>query len=162
MPLSSRSRRRLGWVTLKIQALRSFETTGTCPTSQCNTPEVSYLQQHRCENFKSRNYASSYNCMRFVVQQGGGHWRCVWYLRVCRGGCVSASSRRRRKALFCPGGENGSFHFSARRMVALGRVAWLLSLGVVVLVNRNFIYVRGLLEKYPTVFFYANTWWIII
>ena len=21
---------------------------------------------------------------------------------------------------------------------------------------------RGLLEKYPTVFFYANTWWIII
>ena len=23
-------------------------------------------------------------------------------------------------------------------------------------------YVRGLLEKYPTVFFYANTWWIII
>ena len=22
--------------------------------------------------------------------------------------------------------------------------------------------VRGLLEKYPTVFFYANTWWIII
>ena len=24
------------------------------------------------------------------------------------------------------------------------------------------MYVRGLLEKYPTVFFYANTWWIII
>jgi len=22
--------------------------------------------------------------------------------------------------------------------------------------------IRGLLEKYPTVFFYANTWWIII
>ena len=25
-----------------------------------------------------------------------------------------------------------------------------------------FHYIRGLLEKYPTVFFYANTWWIII
>jgi hypothetical protein len=23
-------------------------------------------------------------------------------------------------------------------------------------------FIRGLLEKYPTVFFYANTWWIII
>jgi hypothetical protein len=22
--------------------------------------------------------------------------------------------------------------------------------------------IRGLLEKYPTLFFYANTWWIII
>jgi len=28
-------------------------------------------------------------------------------------------------------------------------------------IDINF-YVRGLLEKYPTVFFYANTWWIII
>jgi len=24
------------------------------------------------------------------------------------------------------------------------------------------MHIRGLLEKYPTVFFYANTWWIII
>jgi hypothetical protein len=23
-------------------------------------------------------------------------------------------------------------------------------------------FIRGLLEKYPTVFFYANPWWIII
>ena len=27
--------------------------------------------------------------------------------------------------------------------------------------KRKFV-IRGLLEKYPTVFFYANTWWIII
>ena len=32
------------------------------------------------------------------------------------------------------------------------------------LVQSNYVQkaVRGLLEKYPTVFFYANTWWIII
>ena len=138
-----------------------------------NNPEDPYLQQHRCENLKSRNYyAFWYNCMRFVVQKCGGYWRilmmcvipagvswlrdpedanamtlrndgylpnittqktrifsniavrtsnlaiimrsdiivwglrfnnavdtdwywrCVWSLRVCRGGCVSASSRR--------------------------------------------------------------------
>jgi hypothetical protein len=27
---------------------------------------------------------------------------------------------------------------------------------------KTHLHVRGLLEKYPTVFFYANTWWIII
>ena len=41
--------------------------------------------------------------MRFVVQQGG-----VLYLRVCIG--VFAT---KEYGLFCPGGENGSFHFSA-------------------------------------------------
>jgi len=28
--------------------------------------------------------------------------------------------------------------------------------------SANLYDIRGLLEKYPTVFFYANTWWIII
>ena len=31
-----------------------------------------------------------------------------------------------------------------------------------ILLYTSVSYIRGLLEKYPTVFFYANTWWIII
>ena len=29
-------------------------------------------------------------------------------------------------------------------------------------IKTSLLLIRGLLEKYPTVFFYANTWWIII
>ena len=33
---------------------------------------------------------------------------------------------------------------------------------IAILIATKIVIVRGLLEKYPTVFFYANTWLIII
>ena len=40
---------------------------------------------------------------------------------------------------------------------------WFLCILFIIIIGGILVlFIRGLLEKYPTVFFYANTWWIII